>query len=108
MSWRVLMNAENEHFRSQEQKEQKGVSEGAFAPFATIAHKGQKVKNVNRQGKEVDSRPVLKVKVNEYKPILCPYKGELRKIHPASPFSPRTGAIRSAPMDFMMSRTARA
>ena len=47
MDWRQLMS---EHFRpieQKEQKEQKGGEERSFATIATIADKGQKVKNMD-------------------------------------------------------------
>ena len=52
MSWRALMNVEDEHFgylEQKPQKEQKGCQAGSFATIATIADKGQKVKNMSEE-----------------------------------------------------------
>ncbi len=66
MSWRVLMNAENEHFRSQEQKEQKGEVREAFA---TIADRNPKVKNTLKG--RVASESVEWVKAKKRQPIFA-------------------------------------
>ncbi len=53
MDWRQLMGAdtENEHLELYTQKEQKGGDEGAFATIATIADKGQKLKNLDAEAR---------------------------------------------------------
>jgi len=49
MDWRQLMGEHFHPIAQKEQKEQKGDEAGSFATSATIADKGQKVKNMSEE-----------------------------------------------------------